>query len=198
MNFSLRKWARTGFSAVGAAMVWATGAAAADDLYRPGITQSLAADRHAGRVGDLVTVVIVQNAQASSSQQNGMQKSSALSATAGTAVTSHSGNLSFSDTYSGAGQIQRSESFVTQMTAVILAVLPNGNFEIGGSEKLHINGETTTVEVRGEVRPADIDGTNQVTSNRIANAQINYNGKGFVSNSAKPGIIQRIFGFLGI
>ena len=48
------------------------------------------------------------------------------------------------------------------------------------------------------IRPSDIDGDNRVASNRIADAQINYNGKGFVSRSAKPGIIQNIFSFLGL
>ena len=69
---------------------------------------------------------------------------------------------------------------------------------ITGAERLHINGETTTIEVRGRIRAADINGNNQVQSNRIANAQVNYNGKGFVSRSARPGIIQRIFSILGL
>ena len=42
------------------------------------------------------------------------------------------------------------------------------------------------------------DGVAVVLSSRIADAQINYDGKGFVSRSAKPGIVNRILSFLGI
>ena len=84
------------------------------------------------------------------------------------------------------------------MTASVTRILPNGDMEIGGLQRLGINGEATLVEVRGRIRPQDIDGDNCVPSNRIADAQINYNGKGFVSRSAKPGLIQRLFGLLGL
>lgn len=172
--------------------------ARADNLYHSGITQSLTSDRRPQRVGDLVTVVISESAQSSTSQQNATNRSTAIS-TAVTADTSnHNASLGTGNAFAGSGAIQRTESFVTQMTALITDVLPNGDFLIAGSEKMHINGETTTIEVRGRIRSADINGSNQVQSNRIADAQVNYNGKGFVSRSAKPGIIQRIFSILGL
>ncbi|MEO7680134.1 MAG: flagellar basal body L-ring protein FlgH, partial [Sphingomonas sp.] len=52
--------------------------------------------------------------------------------------------------------------------------------------------------VRGRVRAADIGADNRVLSSRIADAQIDYDGKGFVSRSAKPGILNRVFRFLGL
>jgi flagellar L-ring protein precursor FlgH len=48
------------------------------------------------------------------------------------------------------------------------------------------------------VRSADIRADNTILSNRIADAQIDYDGRGFVSRSAKPGLINRIFSFLGL
>ena len=56
----------------------------------------------------------------------------------------------------------------------------------------------TTIEVRGLVRSVDIDADNRVPSNRIANAQINYKGKGFVSSSAKPGLLHKLFTLFGL
>ncbi len=172
--------------------------ALAENLYRPGLTQSLSSDRHAQRVGDLVTVIIVESTQSSTSQQNGTHRSTTLGGNVGAGSFNQSANLSFGNSFDGSGQVQRSESFLTQMTASIAEVLPNGDFVIVGSEKLHLNGETTTVEVRGRIRAADIDGSDQVSSNRIADAQINYNGKGFVSRSATPGIVHRLFSILGL
>ena len=52
--------------------------------------------------------------------------------------------------------------------------------------------------VRGRVRPDDINGQNAVLSSRIADANIEYDGKGFASRGAKPGIVTQIFSWLGL
>jgi len=173
-------------------------AAEAEDLFKPGITQSLAGDQRAGAMGDLITIVIVQAAESSTSVQSGTQRSSAVNGHIGVGRTDESASLSLGGAYNGRGEMRRSERFVTQMTATIAEILPNGDLIINGAQRLNVNGEATLVEVRGRIRAADIDSENRVPSNRIADAQINYNGKGFVSRSAKPGLIQRIFGFLGL
>ena len=84
------------------------------------------------------------------------------------------------------------------MTAKVTQVLPNGDLEITGTQRLNINGETTTVAVRGIVRASDIDGKNRVASNRIADAQIDYTGKGFATRGSKPGLLHRLFTLFGL
>jgi flagellar L-ring protein precursor FlgH len=37
-----------------------------------------------------------------------------------------------------------------------------------------------------------------VTSSRIADAEIDYGGSGFVTRSTKPGLVTRVFNFLGL
>lgn len=170
----------------------------AEDLFRPGMTQSLSSDRRASATGDLVTIVIVQAAESSTSVQSGTQRSSALDGHVGFGSTNESAGLSVGGSYNGRGEVRRSERFVTQMTATITEILPNGDLIVNGAQRLNVNGEATLVEVRGRIRAADIDSENRVPSNRIADAQINYNGQGFVSRSARPGLIQRIFGLLGL
>lgn len=174
------------------------GHAHAEDLFRSGITQSLGSDQRADGKGDLITVVIVQAAESSTSMQNGSQRSSSISGRFGAGSIDETADISLGGAYAGRGEVRRSERFVTQMTASISDIFPNGDFLIGGAQRLSINGESTLVEVRGRIRRADIDGDNRVPSNRIADAQINYNGKGFVSRSSRPGVVQRIFGFLGL
>lgn len=172
--------------------------ALADDLYSAGRTQSLASDQRASQTGDIVTIVVVQAAESSSVMQNGTRRATAFNGHFGAGSISESGDLSIGSTFDGRGEVRRSERFVTQMSASITGLLPNGDYAIGGNQTLFINGETTLVEVRGRIRPNDIDADNRVPSNRIADAQIRYNGKGFVSRSAKPGLVHRIFGFLGL
>lgn len=175
-----------------------SGQALAEDLYRNGLTQSLSSDRRAAAVGDLLTVIVVQAAESSSTMSSGSQKSSVLDGRFAAGSIDERAELSFGGRYNGQGEVRRSEKFVTQMSATIMEVLPNGDFVIDGRQRMKINGEETLVEVRGRIRPADIDGEDRVASNRIADAEINYNGKGLVSRSAKPGLIQRVFSFLGL
>ncbi|MEQ1540709.1 MAG: flagellar basal body L-ring protein FlgH [Novosphingobium sp.] len=170
----------------------------ADDLYLAGRTISLAADHRASRIGDTVTVVIVQSAEASSTVRSGTRRNSALTGRLGVGSISEGADASLGSTFDGQGQTSRSERFVTQMTAKVSQVQPNGDLEITGNQRLQINGETTTIEVRGVVRDIDIDSNNRVPSNRIADAQINYKGKGFVSRSGKPGLLSMLFTLFGL
>ena len=60
-----------------------------------------------------------------------------------------------------------------------------------------MNGEQTHIAVRGRVRPQDIDRDNRVISTRVADAEINYDGEGFVSRNADPGLVGWLFSLLG-
>lgn len=172
--------------------------ASAENLYLPGQSQSLAADHRASRVGDTITVVIVQSAEASSIVRNTSRRSNSLSGRASVGQINENADFSLGSGFDGQGQATRTERFVTQMTARVSQVLPSGDIEIIGKQLLKINGETTTVEVRGIIRLVDIDAENRVPSNRIADAQINYKGKGFVSRSAKQGVLGKLFTLFGL
>ena len=174
-------------------------AAAADDLYRGSNWASLAADRKASAVGDLVTVVILTNNSASNSVAKGSKRDTAMNGNVSFANTfNKSAGVSFGGTFDGQGSTARSDRIAAQLSATVDRVLPNGDLMISGWQVLKVNGETTNVKISGRVRPSDIDGSNQVLSSRIADAKIDYDGKGFASRSAKPGIITRIFRFLGL
>lgn len=172
--------------------------AQADDLFAPGRTKSLASDQRASQQGDIITIVIVQAAESSSIMQNGTRRSTAIGGRLSAGSFDEGGDITIGSTFHGKGEVRRSERFVTQMSAGITGLLPNGDLAIGGNQTLLINGETTVVEVKGRIRANDIDAENRVPSNRIADAHIRYNGKGFVSRSAKPGIVHKIFSFLGL
>jgi len=172
--------------------------AAAQNLYRGGNWSSMAADRRASAVGDTITVVIQQSAEASNSTQNASRKDTSLGGGLRAGSINESGQLSLGGGYAGRGEVRRSERMVAQLSVTVAEVLPNGDYRILGEQQMHVNGENTTIAVRGRIRPADIQSDNSISSGRIADAQINYNGKGFVSRSAKPGLINRIFSFLGL
>lgn len=174
-------------------------ASLADDLYRQDNWAALASDRRASAVGDILTVIVLENSTAANSAQIGTRRGSRLSGdiSAGTALN-ESGSLGLSGQYDGTGQMSRSGRMVAQISVRVDQVYPNGDLGISGAQALNISGERTNIRIRGRVRPTDISGNNTVPSARIAEAVIDYDGTGFVSRSARPGLVQRIFRFLGL
>ncbi|HRI55574.1 MAG TPA: flagellar basal body L-ring protein FlgH, partial [Anaerolineae bacterium] len=54
---------------------WLAQAAQAQSLYEPGAYQSLAADHKAFRIGDVVTVQVIENASAAANADTGSRRS---------------------------------------------------------------------------------------------------------------------------
>lgn len=173
-------------------------AAQADNLSTNPSWSAVAADRNARQVGDSLTIIVYQNAEARNAAQNTSRTRRSFEGGISGGSLSESGELSLDGSYAGQGEVRRSESFITQISVVIQEILPNGDFVIAGEQLMHVNGEDTIVRVRGSVRPADISGDNQVLSTRIANAEISYDGQGFVSRNARPNLIHRLLGLLGL
>jgi len=180
------------------AAVTAAESARSQNLYRGGSWPAMTSDRRASEVGDTITVVIYENAASSNTTQNSATKSNSLGGGLSAGGINESGNATLGSGYTGRGEIKRSELLVGQLTVTVTGVRPNGDLLVEGRQQLRVNGETTNIAVRGRIRPADISDDNQILSNRIADAQIDYNGKGFATRSAKPGLLSRLFSLFGL
>lgn len=174
------------------------GGAAGQDLFQGSNWAAMAADRRATQVGDAITVIVHQVAEASNTTQNTTRKATDTGGSLRAGGIDEGGTVSFGGGYSGRGEARRSERLLAQLSVSIEQILPNGDYRIVGRQQIRVNGETTLIAVRGRIRAADISGDNAVLSSRIADAEIDYNGKGFVSRSAKPGLINRLFSLLGL
>lgn len=172
--------------------------AGADNLFRGGAFANVASDHKGAAVGDVLTVVVYQSAEARNAAQNASQRRRSLDGELNTDVKGQNGEISLNGDFMGRGEVRRSESFVTQISVTITEALPNGDLLIAGDQLMRVNGEKTTIEIRGRVRPADITKDNQILSTRIADAEIKYDGEGFVSRNAKSGPIGWILGVLGL
>ncbi len=181
-----------------AALAALPAAAQAEQLYRGTGWPAVASDRKAMGIGDAVTILIVEATRASSSLQNNSSRKSQTGGSFQAGGIDEDASIQFGGSYAGRGEVVRAEQFVAQLSANVVEVAPNGDFVIEGRQQMLINGEETTIAVRGRIRPQDIGADNQIPSSRIADARIDYDGKGFVSRSAKPGLLNRLFSFLGI
>ena len=172
--------------------------ASGQDLFQGGNWAAMAADRRATQVGDSITVVVHQVAEASNTTQNSTRKSTDTGGSLRAGGIDEGGTLSFGGGYTGRGEARRSERLLAQLSVVVEQILPNGDYRIVGRQQVRVNGETTLIAVRGRIRAADIASDNSILSSRIADAEIDYDGKGFVSRSAKPGLLNRLFSLLGL
>lgn len=174
-------------------------AAHATDLYDHGTWPALASDRLAHRVGDIVEIVVSESVAAQDTATNSSARSNNVGGSiSADAVFAHSANLALQNGSDTTGTTGRSGGIVAQVSARVDEVLPNGDLRVSGTQSMNVNGEQTDIKIKGVVRVADIASDNTVPSSRLADAMIDYNGSGFVSKSASPGIVTRVFNWLGL
>lgn len=170
--------------------IWQAGSRLADS----------ARDLRASQVDDVLTIVVAEQASAVVTGATKTQRSSSNknSVTALAGVTNSAGalanltNLSGSTQLNGQGTTSRSTTLSTILTARVIHVLPNGGLLVEASKDMQINSEFQTITVRGVVL-ADIDSTNSVQSNRLADLEVRVNGKGVVGDAIRrPFILYRL------
>lgn len=170
----------------------------AEDLYKRSTWSSLAADRKAGDVGDALTVVVYEAAETTNSVRSDSRRTTQVAGSLRGPGLSEEAGLQAGGGYTGGGAVQRSDKVIAQITVTVRRLLPNGDLVVAGEQAMRLNGEDTLIGIEGRVRREDILGDNRVLSSRLADARVTYNGRGFVAGSAKPGVIARVFRFLGI
>lgn len=168
----------------------------AGGLFSPGHALSLTSDQRAFRAGDVLTIVLQEQTQASKRAGTRMDKRSEMSVDDATLM----GRPLVGDTSLGASRRFRGDTSSSAqntlrgaITVVVHRVLPGGLLHVRGEKRLFLNQGEETVRVAGYVRAGDIDTTNRVSSLRVANARIQYFGTGALADSNNPGWLTRFF-----
>lgn len=158
-----------------------------------GRLSDLASDYKARRVGDLVTILVVQSLESQNSgnvaTDRSFKASSGIDALAGHISTTGVQNMfspTSSQTLSGKAQSTSSSSLKTRLTGRVAAVLANGMLVVEAEREISMNNERQTIVLRGLVRPGDLGPDNAVVSNAIGNLELELKGKGVVSDGVRP------------
>ena len=164
----------------------------------------LAEDLKARRRGDIVTVVISEQASASKQASTGTSRGTSMSAgmpnLLGLEKTPLKGwvdlanlvNASFTSKFDGAGSTSRAETLTATISTKVVDVLPNGNLMIEGRRNVKVNNEDQIIVLNGTIRSRDVNSDNTISSSLIADARINYSGKGIISDRQKPGWLMNV------
>jgi flagellar L-ring protein precursor FlgH len=185
----------------------------ANSLWRVG-ARTFFHDQRAGRVGDILTVLVTVNdsAKTSNTTNTGITTSNAMGVPNFFGLESTLGKIlpggynpsnmittNTADASQGTGGINRTEQISLTIAAVVTQVLPNGNMVIQGSQEIKTNQDVRQLTVAGIVRPEDISSSNTIYSSQIAEARINYGGRGDIASVQKtPGgtaLLQRFWPF---
>src|SRR5439155_6304876 len=129
---------------------------------------SLAMDLRANRVGDIVTILVSENASAVASGNTKTARQSTLTSniSAAAGLTKAAGpwaNLAGVNTQSqlnGQGTTNRQTTITATLSAHVTRVLPNGTMVIEGVKHVQVNSEDQPIVVRGILRPSDVQQDN--------------------------------------
>ncbi|MGC6416953.1 MAG: flagellar basal body L-ring protein FlgH [Bradymonadia bacterium] len=187
------------------------GAKSTGSLFDPsGPGVRLTTDARAQSVNDLVVVVIDENATAQrdmNSQTTKQAESTAnlnrflgLMAKLNREYKDFDGanalSLTNESTFAGQGRTSRSDRLQATVPAMVRQVLPNGNLFVEGHRVVLVNREEHHFYISGVIRPEDIDGTGQVRSSRMADAQIEFTGRGDMTAGATKGWFTRMLDYI--
>ncbi|MFO0687158.1 MAG: flagellar basal body L-ring protein FlgH [Myxococcota bacterium] len=183
-------------------------------------------DAKARRIGDLVTVVIIEQTQAEGNAQTktnsdrkvngslssdvgfqsfiaspikGLMKIMGLEH-AGTSVAEGEPlnviESGMKNEFNGQGNTSRRGKFTGVIACRVVGVLPNGILHIRGRRSVVVNHEAQYISLEGLVRREDLTIENQVTSNSVAEMRLAYDGLGALDDKQRPGWMTRVLDWI--
>ena len=175
-------------------------------IFQQQVGAALFDDNKARRVGDTLTVRLVERTTASTSASTSTSKDTSAEITNptvfGRAPTRRDnsgglplfgGSMNSGSEFSGAGNSTQSNTMEGNMTVTVYRRLPNGNLMVRGERWITVNQGREFLRIAGIVRPADILPDNSVPSFKLADARIDYRGTGALDDANRQGWLSRFF-----
>ncbi|MDP1774756.1 MAG: flagellar basal body L-ring protein FlgH [Methylobacter sp.] len=174
-------------------------------IYQSGYDTRLFEDQTAKRVGDILTITLLEKTQAKKADDLKTKKDTHMSVTAPTlygtvsqALTGSSltnnleAKLDSTKEFTGTGAADQSNSLSGNISVTVVDVLPNGNLSVRGEKRVTLNQGDEFIRLSGIVRPVDINSSNIITSDKVADVTIMYVGEGAMADASKMGWLSRI------
>jgi flagellar L-ring protein precursor FlgH len=180
-------------------------------IWQPALGLALYEDIRARHVGDTLTIVLLEETNASKNAKTNTKKEEDVEMEApvflGSPITFNApgfvplasnrdntlaANLNAKREFNGEGTSTQGNSLTGSVTVTVHEVLPNGNLVVRGEKLLTLNQGDETVRISGIVRPADIRPDNSVSSSQVADARIIYAGRGALADANRQGWLTRM------
>jgi flagellar L-ring protein FlgH len=167
--------------------------------------------KRAYAVGDLITIDVSESSSLAASQNSARNRQSQVENAvkqflfANSNMGKHNGGLPGTEietksSNKGGGSIANTQNLKGRVSVVVIDVLPNGVLVLEGARMITFSGESYYAVLKGMVRKEDIgfgfkDGLryrNIVSSQYIADAQIEFVSKGSLNDAQKESWYQRL------
>ncbi len=162
------------------------------------------ADDKAHYVGDILTILIIEESTIDNKAKRTLSKETQRSASFGGGVSLEhilpevpslklGGGTKYTSTLDGKADYKNEREFTDSISVVVIDIMPNGNLVVSGTRDRKIAGDIQEMEVSGIVRPNDIAFNNTILSKQIANFSIISRNKGVSAPYTRPNWLGRIF-----
>ncbi len=171
-------------------------------------TNAYFSDVRASRIGDIITIKIVESTQSNEKATTDLKRSGTTNLGVpnffgletnkypSSVTPSSMVNATSQHDFKGEGETTRNGSMVATISAKVVEVMPNGNLAVEGKREISVNNERKEILLQGLVRPKDIAADNSVFSTQVADAKVILTGIGVVGEKQAPGWLARVFDFV--
>ncbi|MBX2811630.1 MAG: flagellar basal body L-ring protein FlgH [Myxococcales bacterium] len=94
------------------------------------------------------------------------------------------------------GATRRTGDVEFSISATVKKVFNNGNLFLEGETAVLVNSEENHFYVSGLARPEDVRANNSILSSRLADAHIEFTGRGIIAEGQEPGWLARIWNWI--
>ena len=154
-------------------------------------------DTRARRIGDVLTVNIVDTSKSdlkaetkndkTSSEQRDVTHFFKTKTNSGTPVQN-----AVTESFQAKGETKRESAVTASIGCRIVNILPGGVMQVEGARQTRVNNENQIIVIKGLVRPIDVGPSNTVPSTQLADCQIEYYGEGDLADRQKSGWLTRL------
>ena len=169
--------------------------------YRPAFE-----DQRARLVGDVVTIRISEQTSATQNSTSNVNRNPKVSGSI-TALPFVGGNLAdktaigaeYSNAFEGGGKTQSTNTFTSNITAIVIEVLPNGHLVITGEKQVGVNRSVDVLRFSGIVDPRNLrrgergHAGSVIDSRYVANVRVISRGLGEQADAQAMGWLARAF-----
>ena len=178
----------------------ATAPAANGAIYQTVQARPLFEDRRARRIGDTITINLVERNTAQKSANANATRNGNMSAAIGPinrlplkGLNGLELDAEAESDFNGKGAAAANNVFNGTITVTVIDVYPNGNLLVSGEKMVAINQGNEFIRFSGVINPNNVTTANTVQSTQVADARIEYRGSGFIDESNTMGWLQRFF-----
>jgi len=171
-------------------------------IYQAGMSVGLFDGVTARRVGDIVTIVLKETTNASSSSNTNATKDQSVDlqspTLAGQKVLVDGKEVLLNEIeagreFSGQGTSAKNSNLSGHITVTVAEVLSNGNLIIRGQKLMLLNQSEEFIRLTGIIRPQDILPDNTIDSYRVADVKVAFSGEGALASANNMGPLAKFF-----